>query len=159
MNRDDVLFLIQYHNRTNKTIFETAALLNRVPPAREQFRYAPEKWSTTEVIGHLADTERVFTYRALRFARNDSTPLSGFDENTYVPEGRFSGRSLASVMDEFAAVRAASVALFRSLDEAAWGRRGSANGKEITPRALAWIVAGHERHHIAVLKERYGVGV
>jgi len=92
-----------------RQVVDTAALLARVPAAREQFRYAPEKWSITEVVGHLADSERVFSYRALRFARNDSTPLAGFDENTYVPEGRFVFRSLASVVAEFGAVRAASV--------------------------------------------------
>ena len=139
-------------------VIGTGALLGKVPTALEQFRYAPEKWSITEIVGHLADSERIFAYRALRFGRNDATALAGFDENTYVPEGHFTARSLSSVVAEFQAVRAASVALFRGFDEAAWGRRGAANGKEITPRALAWIIAGHERHHVGVLKDRYGVG-
>ena len=137
---------------------ETARLLRRVPPERETFRYALGKWSIREVVGHLADVERVLSHRALRFARNDPTPLPGFDENTYVPAGAFDRRPLPELLEELAAVRRATLALFRPFDAAAWARAGDANGSRVTVRALAYIIAGHERHHVGVLRERYGVG-
>lgn len=121
-------------------------------------RYAPGKWSVKETFGHLADGERVFAYRALRFARADQTPLPGFDETLWVPAGRFDARPLAAIVDEFRAVRAATLALFGGLDADALARRGTANGAEVSVRALAWIIAGHERHHLALLRERYGIG-
>lgn len=119
------------------------------------FRYGPDKWSVKEVVGHLADSERVFAYRAMRIARGDRTPLSGFEQDDYVRGGGFGERRLADLAEEFAAVRAASVALYRSLSEAAWSRRGVANGKEVSVRALAFITAGHELHHRQILEERY----
>lgn len=137
---------------------ETHRLLAGLDEARALHRYAPGKWSVKEVLGHLADGERVFGYRALRFARADQTPLPGFDENTWVPAGRFDARPIAALADEFRAVRAASLALFGGLDADALVRRGSANGAAVSVRALAWIVAGHERHHVALLRERYGIG-
>jgi hypothetical protein len=133
----------------------TVALLRAVPRARWTHRYAPGKWSVSEVVGHLADTERIFAYRALRFARNDATPLAGFDENQFVPPANFDARPLPDLAEELRAVRLASLALFRGFDDAALARRGTANQVEITVRALPWIIAGHERHHVAVLKERY----
>jgi len=136
----------------------TAMTLEGVPREKEDFRYAAGKWSVKEVIGHLADSERVFGYRALRFARADETALSGFDENAWMPAAYFNARSLADVAAEFAAVRRASLALFRSFDDTAAARRGTANGRGITVQALVAIVAGHERHHLRILKERYGVG-
>ena len=119
------------------------------------FRYAADKWTVKEVLGHLADTERVFVYRALRIARADQTPLSGFEQDDYVRAGGFGDRSLADVAEEFALVRGASSALFRSLGTEAWTRRGIANKNEVTVRALAFIIAGHELHHREILKERY----
>ncbi len=124
---------------------------------RAHHRYAPGKWSVTEVIGHLADAERVFLYRALRFSRGDQTPLPGFDENAYVAAAGFDDRPIAEVLDEYAAVRRASICFFRSLTADAWTRRGTANGHPVSVRAFAYIVAGHERHHLAVLRDRYGV--
>jgi hypothetical protein len=108
-----------------------------------------------EVVGHLADSERVFAYRALRFARADATELAGFDENHYAANSSFDERPLAEVLREFEAVRAATVALLHGLPGPAWDRRGVANGNPVTVRALAWIIAGHERHHRALLAERY----
>lgn len=134
---------------------ETAALLKGVSAVKADYRYAPGKWSVKDVIGHLADSERVFTFRALWFARADLAPVPGFDENAWVPAGDFSARALPDLAAEFTAVRAATIAFAGSLGEAAAARRGSANGKEISVRALMWIVAGHERHHIRVLRERY----
>lgn len=119
------------------------------------FRYAPEKWTVKEVLGHLNDAERIFTYRALRIARADHTPMSGFDENDYVRAASFGDRSLASLAEEFGHVRNATVALFRSLSKDAWSRRGVANKNEVTVRALAFIIAGHELHHRRILDERY----
>ena len=119
------------------------------------FRYAPEKWSVKEIVGHVSDTERIFAYRALRIARADQTPLSGFEQDDYVRSAGFGERSLADLAEEFALVRAATVALFRSLDEQAWSRRGTANKNEVSVRALAFITAGHELHHRRILEERY----
>jgi uncharacterized damage-inducible protein DinB len=119
------------------------------------FRYGPGKWTIKEVLGHITDTERIFTYRALRFARSDKTPLAGFEQDDYVRDGAFGERSLADLAEEFGAVRSASIALYRSFPEAAWERRGVANGKEVTVRALAFITAGHQMHHRIILEERY----
>lgn len=135
----------------------TRRLLAPVNDKRALHRYAPEKWSIKEVIGHLADAERVFAYRALRFARADANPLAGFDEKTYVPVADFDRRPLSAIREEFAAVRAATHALFTSLDEEAWLRQGTANSASVSVRALGCIIAGHELHHMAILRERYGV--
>lgn len=121
-------------------------------------RYAPGKWSVKEVLGHLTDTERVFAHRAFRFGRGDATPLPGFDENAYVPAGGFDARPIASLLSEWRATRAASLALFNAFDAEAWRRRGSANGAPVSVRALAYITVGHADHHLGVLRERYGVG-
>jgi hypothetical protein len=119
------------------------------------FRYAPEKWTVKEVVGHVSDTERIFAYRALRIARGDATPLSGFEQDDYVRAAAFGDRSLADLAEEFVHVRSATVALFRSLGKDAWVRRGVANKNEVSVRALAFIVAGHELHHRRILEEHY----
>ena len=134
---------------------ETQLLLAGLSDAKALHRYAPGKWSVKEVIGHVSDTERVFCYRALRFARGDRTPLAGFDEKAYAPAGNFDARQLGDLAAELEAVRRASIAFFRSCDAAALERRGTANNKEISVRALAYVIAGHERHHLAILRERY----
>ena len=118
-------------------------------------RYAPGKWSVKEVLGHLIDAERIFTYRLMRIARQDATPLPGFDENAYVPSGEFDRRSLDSLVGEFAAVRRSTIALVDGLPSDAWVRRGEASGAAVTPRALAYIIVGHTAHHTRVLRERY----
>lgn len=139
-------------------IGDTVRLLQPLDESKALHRYGPGKWSVKEVVGHLADAERVFSHRALRFGRADATPLPGFDEGTYVPAGRFDARPLAELVQEYQAVRASSIALFRGMDEEALLRRGSANGNPISVRALAWILAGHELHHRGILIERYGIG-
>jgi uncharacterized damage-inducible protein DinB len=136
---------------------ETQQLLAGVSDAKALHRYAPGKWSVKEVVGHVTDTERVFCYRALRFARADDKPLQGFDENAWVPAGRFDARSLEDLAGELDAVRRATIALLRGLDTEALARRGTANNNPISVRALAWIIAGHERHHVGILHERYGI--
>jgi len=134
---------------------ETQQLLGGLPEAKALHRYAPDKWSIKEVLGHVMDSERVFCYRALRFARADGSPLPGFDEKAWVPAGRFDARSLKDLAAELDAVRRATIALLSSLDAEALTRRGTANNNPITVRALAWIIAGHERHHLGIVRERY----
>jgi hypothetical protein len=136
-------------------VTDTVGLLQGLAPDRADYAYAPGKWSIKEVIGHLIDAERVFGYRAMRFARNDSTELPGFDENSYVANANFKARSLADLLEEFQVVRASTIHLAMNLDADALARRGTANGDEISARALFYIIAGHERHHAALLRERY----
>ena len=135
---------------------EVADRFGRIPESRGSFRYAPGKWSIKQILLHLSDAERVFVYRALRFARRDATPLSGFDEDAWAPESGADDRSLADLAAEWADVRRASLALFRGLPPSAWGHRGLSSGKEISVRALAYATAGHVRHHLEVLGQRYG---
>jgi uncharacterized damage-inducible protein DinB len=119
------------------------------------FRYAADKWTVKEVLGHVSDSERIFGYRALRIARGDQTPLTGFEQDDYVRGGNFADRTLADLAEEFGLVRAATIAFFKSLQKEAWQRRGVANKNEVSVRALAFIVAGHELHHRLILEERY----
>ncbi len=137
---------------------ETTALLTARNEAEGDFRYAPEKWSVKEVLGHLIDTERIFSYRALRIARNDQTPMEGFEQDDYVKFGPFGNCSLAALIEEFISVRKATLSLFRGLDEPAWIRRGVANKHEVSVRALAFITAGHELHHRRIFQQRYFSG-
>lgn len=141
-----------------RQIGETSALLRPLDAAGARHRYAPGKWSVIEVLGHICDTERIMAYRALRIGRGDETPLAGFDENVYIPPAEFERRPLAEVLAEFEAVRAATVALFAGLPEAAWTRWGTASERRVTVRALAHIIAGHELHHVEVLRTRYELG-
>jgi DinB family protein len=134
---------------------ETAKLLRGVPESRGGFAYAPGKWTLKEVVGHVADAERVFSYRALRIARGDQTPLASFNEQAWTPQSGASARTLGDLVDELGAVRGATLALLAHLPAEAPLRRGTASGKEISVRALAWIIAGHERHHLGVIRERY----
>jgi len=139
-------------------IEETAALLHGLSDTDAMYRYGRGKWSIKEVVGHLADTERIMAYRALRIARGDTTPLPSFDENAYVPVAKFDARSLADLVGELRTVRAATLALLRTFDAEAWRRRGTASGKPVSVRALGFMIPGHERHHVEVLRTRYGVG-
>jgi len=138
-----------------RQIENSLSLLRTIPSDKANFRYAPEKWSVKELLGHLIDSERIFSYRALRFARNDQTPLPGYEQNDYVRNADFDRRNLADMAEEFATVRRATIQLFRSLNETDWMRRGKANENDISVRALAYIIAGHELHHMEVLRTRY----
>lgn len=131
--------------------------LQGLSEARAGLRYAPGKWSVREVVGHCADAERVFAYRALAFARGEKAALPPFDENEFARLAGHDGVPLAELLDEFAAVRAASLHLLRHLPPTAWQRRGVASGKEISVRALAFVMVGHVAHHLGILRERYGV--
>lgn len=135
----------------------TVARLGAVPEQRGAYRYAPEKWSVKEVVLHLTDAERIFAYRALRIARGDTTPLAGFDENAYAPESGADTQPLAALVGGWADVRRATLSLFRQLPPGVWARRGVASGAGVSVRALGWIIAGHERHHLEVLGTRYGL--
>jgi DinB superfamily len=137
---------------------ETVALFGRLSDAQADSRYRADAWSVKEVVGHLADTERVFCYRALRFGRGDATPLSGFDQDAFVAGAGFAGHTLAEITAEFQAVRSATIALFKGFDVAASRRAGVANGNRISVRGIAFCIAGHELHHLTVLHERYGIG-
>ncbi|MBV6405202.1 MAG: DinB family protein [Flavobacteriales bacterium] len=131
------------------------AAFGAVPPDRVDHRYAPGKWTVREVLLHLNDTERVFAYRALRFARQDATPLPGFDEDAYVPAARAARRTMAELLEEHRAVHGATLALFRGFDQEDLRRMGTAGGKTISVRAIGWATAGHALHHVRLLHERY----
>lgn len=137
---------------------QTLLLLSGRDENDGDFCYAPDKWSVKELLGHVCDTERVFAYRALRVSRGDVTPMEGFEQDDYVRNGPFAQRSLPDLIEDYIAVRRASIALFRNLDEGAWARRGIANKSEVTVRALAYIIAGHEAHHRGILEEKYFAG-
>jgi hypothetical protein len=133
----------------------TLATLRAVSAENSLRRYQAGKWSLREVIGHLGDTERIMAYRALRFARNDRTPLPGFEQDDYIVPGHFDQREWSGLLAEFEAVRHSTVALLTGLDPDAWTRSGEASGQEVTVRALAWVIAGHELHHMAIVREHY----
>ena len=134
---------------------DTMTLLCGRDEADGDFRYAPGKWSAKEVLGHVCDTERIFAYRALRIARADQTPTEGFEQDDYVRNGPFAQAPLPELIEDYIAVRRATLTLFRNLDEPAWSRRGVANKNEVSVRALAYIIAGHELHHRRILEEKY----
>jgi hypothetical protein len=136
-------------------LMEIVALLRNVTPDREDYAYGPDKWTIKEVVGHIVDVERVMAFRALWFARNDTAPLPGFDENAWVPSVNFGARTLADLVEELQIVRASTVYFARHLDPDVLARRGVANGQPVSVRALLYIIAGHERHHAALLRERY----
>ncbi len=122
---------------------------------KENFRYAEGKWSVKELVGHIIDGERVFSYRALRISRGDETPLAAFEENSYVANSSFSNSDFADLIEEFSLLRAANVLLFKNLTDEAWLCRGTASDAIVSVRALAFIMVGHVRHHQNILRERY----
>ncbi len=134
---------------------ETLALLRGLPEERGAHRYEPGKWSIRQLVGHVIDGERLFSYRALAFARGDLQALPGMEQDEWMAGADFDARTLASLADEFEAVRASTIHLFRHLSPEAWARRGTASGNEVTVRALAYVIAGHEAHHFKILRERY----
>src|SRR5580700_7396576 len=134
---------------------QTLLLLSGRTEADGDLRYAPDKWSVKEVLGHINDTERIMSYRALRIARGDATPIEGYEQDDYVRNGPFARRALADLIEDYIAVRRATVSLFRNLDEVAWTHRGVANENEVTVRALDYTIAGHELHHRGILEEKY----
>jgi len=138
-----------------RQIDETLAFYRAVTEEQSRTRYAPGKWSAKQVMGHMSDTERVFQYRAAAFARGDQNRLPGFEQDEWMAMAAFEDRSWSSLIDELKAVRGSSVALFRHIPEDGLDRRGTASDNPVTVRALGYMIAGHERHHLAILKERY----
>src|SRR5262249_44236610 len=134
---------------------QMASLLAAQSERDGNFRYAPDKWTVKEVIGHVSDAERIFSYRLLRIARGDETPLPGFEQDGYIPTGAFGERTLADLAAELASVRTATMALVQNLTAEAWMRRGMASSSPVSARALAYIIAGHESHHKKILEEKY----
>jgi hypothetical protein len=139
----------------DRQIAQTLPILGAITEEKSLYRYAPGKWSIKEVLGHLIDAERIFTYRALRFARKDPTPLPGFDQDPYVEAANFDSHPWNELIAEFEHVRRSTVLFVRPLKPDDLLRSGTASGNAITVRALGYIIAGHELHHMAILRDRY----
>ena len=135
----------------------TQKLLASLDETRAAFRYRDDKWSIKEVLGHIADAERIIGYRALAVARGETQPLPGFDENAYVHNANFDHWRLGDLAEQYALVRRANIVLFKNLQPEAWERRGTANGQSVSVRGLAYVIVGHERHHVNLLRERYNL--
>ncbi len=138
---------------------EVAALFQGVTEGQGTYRYAPGKWSLKDLLQHLSDAERIFAYRCLRIGRGDVTPLPGFEENDYAVAARADAHTVAQLLADFQAVRAASLTLFRSLDDQAWGQQGTSSGKSITARCFPYVCLGHAAHHLTIIQERYLPGL
>jgi uncharacterized damage-inducible protein DinB len=148
----DVLAHLERQGRT------TAALLASLDEAKGMHAYATGKWSVKRLVQHVVDGERLFCYRAMCIARGETLSLPAFDEATYAQNDGSDSRKIGDIAREFSAVRAATMPMFAGFDGAAWSRIGTANGKPASVRSLLWVLAGHELHHLAVLRERYGIG-
>lgn len=138
-----------------KNLYELQNLLAEVSEEKGSYAYAENKWSIRELLGHLIDGERVFSYRALRISRDDKTPLASFEENSYIANSNFSRAKLADLIEEFSLLRASNILLFKNLSDEAWLRTGTASEAAVSVRALAYIMVGHVRHHANILRERY----
>lgn len=134
---------------------EMVSFFQSIPFEKQEFQYETGKWTPKDILLHLIDAERIFAYRALRIARNDQTALHGFDENEYVPYAKANSRDMQNLIDEFLAVRNATISLFANFNEEQMIRVGNASGSTVSVRAIASIILGHELHHVAVIKERY----
>jgi uncharacterized damage-inducible protein DinB len=146
---DDILKILNEQNK------KTQEVLNSFSEHKGNYRYADGKWTVKEVVGHLLDTERVFAYRALCVARGEKKSLPGFEQDDYVKDGNFNSRNLSDLNYEFRLLRESNLLLFRSFSEDMLNKRGTANSSAITVRAILWIIAGHEKHHVKILLERY----
>jgi len=149
LSEDDLLQAL----KEQKKVFQD--FLGSISPGKEIFRYAEGKWMVKEVVGHLCDTERILSYRALRISRNDKTPMSGFEENEYTPNSNYKDRTLKNITEELLAVRAATILLFENMSEEMFNRKGIANDNEVSVRAILFFIVAHARHHMGVIKERY----
>jgi uncharacterized damage-inducible protein DinB len=146
---DDLLQVL----KEQKTAIEN--FVRSVPSGKESFRYAEGKWMLKEVVGHLCDTERILSYRALTIARNDKTPMPGFDENHYTPNSNYKDRTLKNISEELLAVRTSTILLFENMNEEMLGRKGIANNSDVSVRGILMFIVAHARHHMGVIKERY----
>jgi hypothetical protein len=136
---------------------ELSEIFSQISDEKGFYRYAEGKWSIKELLGHLIDGERVFAYRALRFARADKTELAGFDQDPYIENANFDAVNMQDLLEEMLSLRKANTLFFNNLNDEAWSRTGVASENEISVRALAYIMVGHIRHHVKILKERYSV--
>jgi hypothetical protein len=136
-------------------VIDVQATIAEIPEEKESFAYADGKWTIKQVIGHIIDTERILGYRAMRFARKDKTALSGFDENFFVDHALFNKQTLYALGHEFAIVREANLALFKTFDEEAYSQVGNANGHDVSVRSILFMIAGHATHHLNVIKLKY----
>jgi uncharacterized damage-inducible protein DinB len=143
----------------SQQLAETRTLLASIPEDSGGFRYAEGKWSLRQVVGHVVDSERIFAYRALRIGRNDPTPLAGFDQDVLAASSPFDEIPLRDILHEFEAVRTASIFLLRGMQPEAWNRLGTSDGKPLTMRAIAFVIAGHELHHRDIIRTRYLPGI
>ena len=134
---------------------KTMDWLSSIEADKENYAYLEGKWMVKEVIGHLCDTERILAYRALRFSRNDKTPLTLFDENSFIKESNFRNRSLKNICDEWKTIRAATISLFNSMTDEIADRIGIVNGVRVSPRIVLYFILVHERHHLQVIKDKY----
>ncbi|MDC6364595.1 MULTISPECIES: DinB family protein [Flavobacteriaceae] len=134
---------------------EFLKLLDSIPDSKMTFAYAADKWTLAELLIHIIDTERVFQYRALRFARNDRTPLPGFEQNDYVPNSGADSRTKKNIVEEYKAVRESTIVLFNTFDEKALKRAGVASGSDMSTRAMGFVICGHQAHHLKIIRERY----
>jgi len=148
---DDGLLLQHFENNLRVT----KELILPLPEEKLLYRYAEGKWTIKEILVHIIDDERIYSYRALRFARNDSTALPGFEQDDFAKFSNANQRDLVNIFEEYEAVRRATIALFNGLDDEAFTRSGTANEHKATVRALAYHIAGHELHHISIIKEKY----
>jgi hypothetical protein len=148
---DDVVSAIEQESS------QTQRLLSSLDESKAAFRYAADKWSVKQVVGHIVDSERIFAFRLLAIARGEQSPLPGFDENLYVENAKFDAWTLGDLAENYALVRRSTIVLLRNLPDEAWTRRGVANGAEASVLGFAYVIVGHERHHTRVLRERYGV--
>jgi hypothetical protein len=141
--------------RLQDSLLDMQGIISNIPEEYENFKYAPDKWTVKDVIGHIIDTERIMAYRALRFARNDKVELPGYDQNIYAPHANYNKRTLYDIAHEFSLVRESNLKLFKSFDEEALNRSGKANNWNMSVRSLIYVISGHELHHLQVLKTKY----
>jgi len=134
---------------------EIIDLFESFEKGQAEFAYAAGKWSIKGLLGHMVDTERIFSYRVLAISRGEKTALPGFDENEYQAASEYETQDVKEILAQYKATRVATMLLFNSFSTKQWNQMGQANGKSISARALAWMIAGHEKHHLRIIKERY----
>lgn len=139
----------------NEDLKSTMALFEGMSNEEGHFRYAPDKWSIKEVLGHMTDTERIMSYRLLRIGRGDQTALAGFNENEFVEGSQINNKSINDILEDFVATRKATITLIKNMPAEAWSYKGNANNTEVTTRAIGYIIAGHAIHHKKIIRERY----
>jgi uncharacterized damage-inducible protein DinB len=139
----------------NDQVMDIQAIISEIPEDKENYAYADGKWTIKEVLGHIIDSERVFGYRAMRFARKDKTALAGYDEKLFVANAKFKDQTLYSLAHEFAIVREANLSLFKTFDDEAFDQTGNANGTDVSVRAILYMIVGHAAHHMHIIKTRY----